>query len=42
MELTPVPCERMVPLLPRQRGYISLSNLQVLHAIPYVAEHSCK
>ena len=28
--------------LPRQRGNVSLSNLQVLNAILYVAEHGCK
>jgi len=29
-------------LLPKQRGNVSLSNLQVLNAILYVAEHGCK
>ena len=29
-------------LLARQRGNVSLSNLQVLNAILYVAEHGCK
>ena len=28
--------------LPTQRGNVSLSNLQVLNAILYVAEHGCK
>jgi transposase len=28
--------------LPRQRGNVSLSNLQVLNAILYVAENGCK
>ena len=28
--------------LPRQRGNVSLSNLQVINAILYVAEHGCK
>jgi transposase len=28
--------------LPRQRGNVSLSNIQVLNAILYVAEHGCK
>ena len=28
--------------LPMQRGNVSLSNLQVLNAILYVAEHGCK
>jgi transposase len=27
---------------PRQRGNVSLSNLEVLNAILYVAEHGCK
>ena len=30
------------PSLPVQRGNVSLSNLQVLNAILYVAEHGCK
>ena len=28
--------------LPRQRGNVSLTNLRVLNAILYVAEHGCK
>ena len=28
--------------LPRQRGNVSISNLQVLNAILYVSEHGCK
>ncbi|MFT0175053.1 IS5/IS1182 family transposase, partial [Paraburkholderia mimosarum] len=28
--------------MPRQRGNVSLTNLQVMNAILYVAEHSCK
>ncbi len=42
MELTPEQYERIAPLLPRQRGNVSLSNLQVLNAILYVAGHGCK
>ena len=42
MELNEAQCERIAPLLPRQRGNVSLSNLQVLNAILYVAEHGCK
>ncbi len=42
MELTPAQYERIAPLLPVQRGNVSLSNLQVLNAILYVAEHGCK
>ena len=29
-------------LLPRQRGNISLNNLQMLNAIEYIAKHGCK
>lgn len=42
MELTQDQYERIAPLFPRQRGNVSLSNLQVLNAILYVAEHGCK
>jgi len=42
VELTPEQYGRIAPLLPRQRGHVSLSNLQVLNAILYVAEHGCK
>lgn len=42
MELTEGQFERIAPLLPKQRGNVSLSNLQVLNAILYVAEHGCK
>ena len=42
MELTQVQYERIAPLLPRQRGNVSLSNHQVLSAILYVAEHGCQ
>ncbi len=42
MELTEDQYERIAPLLPKQRGNVSLSNLQVLNAILYVAEHGCK
>ena len=38
MEITPL----ALPRLPVQRGNVSLSNLQVLNAILYVAEHGCK
>ena len=39
MELTDAQCERLAPLLPVQRGTVRLSNLHVLTAIRYVAEH---
>ena len=42
MELTQAQYERVAPCLPVQRGNVSLSNLQVLNAILYVAEHGCK
>ena len=42
MELTEAQCERIAPLLPKQRGNVSLPHIQVLNAILYVAEHGCK
>jgi len=42
VELTQTQYEHIAPLLPRQRGNVSLSNLQVLNAILYVAEHGCR
>ena len=42
MELTESQYERIAPLLPKQRGNVSLSNLQMLNAILYVAEHGGK
>ena len=33
---------RIAPCLPRQRGNVSMPNLQVLNAILYVAEQGCK
>ena len=42
MEITEVQYERIAPYLPVQRGNVSLSNLPVLNAILYVAEHGCK
>ena len=39
MEITEVQYARIAPYLPVQRGNVSLSNLQVLNAILYVAEH---
>lgn len=32
----------IAPCLPLQRGNVSISNLRVLNAILYVAEHGCK
>ncbi|MGH9567107.1 MAG: IS5 family transposase [Candidatus Angelobacter sp.] len=42
MEITPAQYQQIESCLPRQRGNVSLSNLQVLNAILYVAEHGCK
>ena len=42
MELTEAQYERIAPLLPKQRGNVRLSNLQVLNGILHVAEHGCK
>ena len=42
MEITEAQFARIAPCLPVQRGNVSLSNLQVLNAILYVAEHGCK
>jgi transposase len=42
MKITSVDFKVIEKLLPRQRGNVSISNLQVLNAILYVAEHGCK
>jgi transposase len=42
MELTTTQYQQIEAFLPRQRGNVSLTNLQVLNAILYVAEHGCK
>ena len=42
MEITPKQYESVAPCLPLQRGNVRLSNLEVLNAILYVAEHGCK
>ena len=42
MEITAEQFSRIEPYLPVQRGNVSLSNLQVVNAILYVAEHGCK
>ena len=42
MEITPEQFAKIEHCLPTQRGNVSLSNLQVLNAILYVAEHGCK
>lgn len=42
MKLTSAQLKKIEPLLPRQRGNVTLTNLNVLNAILYVAEHGCK
>lgn len=42
MEITPEQFAQIEHCLPIQRGNVSLSNLQVVNAILYVAEHGCK
>ena len=42
MKITSADFKVIEELLPKQRGNVSISNLQVLNAILYVAEHGCK
>jgi transposase len=42
MEITAEQFARVEHCLPTQRGNVSMSNLNVLNAILYVAEHGCK
>ena len=42
MEITEAQYQRIESCLPRHRGNVSMSNLQVLNAILYVAENGCK
>ena len=42
MEITEEQYQRIAHCLPVQRGNVVLSNLQVLNAILYAAEHGCK
>lgn len=42
MELTERQFERIADCLPRQRGNVGISNLQLLNALLYVVEHGCK
>ena len=42
MEITEEQYARIQHSLPVQRGNVSLSNLQFLNALLYVAEHGCK
>ena len=41
MEISQAQYERIKSYFPKQRGNVSLSNLQVLNAILYVFEHGC-
>ena len=42
MEITEAQYSRIESSLPRQRGNVTLSNLQLLNALLYVAEQGCK
>ena len=42
MEITEEQYQRIADSMPRQRGNVSVSNVCVLNAILYVAEHGCK
>ncbi|OAX88609.1 transposase [Xanthomonas nasturtii] len=42
MEITPAQFSLIEQCLPRQRGNVGMTNLQVVNAILYVAEHGCK
>ena len=42
MEITAAQFAQIEECLPKQRGNVSLSNLQVLNAILFVAEHGCR
>ena len=42
MEITEAQYQRIADCLPTQRGNVSLTNVRVLNAILYVAEHGCK
>jgi transposase len=42
VEITAAQYAQIEHCLPRQRGNVSLSNLQVLNAVLYVAENGCK
>ena len=42
VELTESQYQRIADCLPRQRGNVSMANLQLLNALLYVVEHGCK
>lgn len=42
MQLTKEQFEKIARYLPRQRGNVSMSNLQLINAVLYVTENGCK
>lgn len=42
MEITEAQYQRIAPCLPRQRGNVRVTNLNLLNALLYIAEHGCK
>jgi hypothetical protein len=42
MEITPAQFSLIEHCLPTQRGNVSMTNLQIVIAILYVAEYGCK
>ena len=42
VEITESQFQRIADCLPRQRGNVSMTNLQLLNALLYVVEHGCK
>ncbi|OLH66446.1 transposase, partial [Xanthomonas oryzae pv. oryzae] len=42
MEITPAQFALIEHCLPLQRGNVSMTNLQVVNALLYVAKHGCK
>jgi len=42
VEITEAQLKRIESELPKQRGNVSMSNLTLLNALLYVAEHGCK
>jgi len=42
MELTQTQFQRIADCLPRQRGNVDITNLDMLNALLYVVENGCK
>ena len=42
MQITQEQYEKIAKYLPRQRGNVRMSNLQLINAILYVTENGCK